>query len=278
MDGKIIPELEKIVETLQERISINLKLIESRIMELLKVHINKNHLERKIGNTKETLFQIKNQLRTYRPSPLIQNPTEQDKLNQAIIITFFLEIILIETNLMIELSQNKNIDLQEEILNLLKGLNVSLLRIKMLINHLLNFDKLVKRDDIYDDIWNNIQNLYSDPSEVKELLISCKKLNLYSIEKKILTNFEKRNYSIALSVLTKGKNSLEYSKDPSLLLEFVDPEGVDSKESLMRKSKWSEARVENTLQFLIKKGICKESSDSIKGKKYYFPGLKNNLK
>ena len=77
-------------------------------------------------------------------------------------------------------------------------------------------------------------------------------------------------------MLEKGSIPIDYSQDPSLLLSYVDPEGVDSKESLMQKTEWSEARVERTLQFLISKKICKIGTDSIKGKLYYFPGLRNN--
>ena len=272
MDNRIVPELEIIAGTLQERIRVNLKLVESFIVRLLKEHLN-DKLSIKLIDNRENLFHIKNILRTYRPSPLVHSITESEKLNQIINITFFLEIILIESNMMIENNQIIKFEQEEEIKKLIDEYNLCLERIKLLFNNLLNFDKLVKRENIYDDIWNSVRYLYSDNSRVKELLASCKKLNLFSIEKSLLPNFKRRNHSIALSVFEKRKIPIEFSEDPSLLLTYVDPEGVDSKESLMQKTKWSEARVERTLEFLIKKGICKKGADSIKGKMYYFPGL-----
>ncbi len=67
---------------------------------------------------------------------------------------------------------------------------------------------------------------------------------------------------------------LELSDDPKKLLKAVGFEGVDTKENLIKKLNWDDIRVESVLAFLIEKKICKSSTDSIEGTKYYFPGLK----
>lgn len=67
--------------------------------------------------------------------------------------------------------------------------------------------------------------------------------------------------------------SLELSQDPIKLLEVIDVEGIDTKDNIMRKLRWTESRVENVLNFLIEKGVCKPGEKSFIGTKYYFPGL-----
>lgn len=67
---------------------------------------------------------------------------------------------------------------------------------------------------------------------------------------------------------------IEISSDPKKLLEVIGPDGVETKENLMKKLNWSDARVEKVLKFLLAKGICRSDKDSMMGKKYYFPGLK----
>ncbi len=67
---------------------------------------------------------------------------------------------------------------------------------------------------------------------------------------------------------------VELTSDPKQLLEIIGTDGVETKESLMRRLNWSDARIEKVLKFLTEKSICKSEKDAIAGYKYYFPGLK----
>ena len=83
-----------------------------------------------------------------------------------------------------------------------------------------------------------------------------------------------------ISEIETSKNSkiiqflpIELTEDPIILLRNVGEEGVETKESLLKKLGWSESRLDNVIEFLIKKGICKFECNSLSGNKLYFPGI-----
>jgi len=67
---------------------------------------------------------------------------------------------------------------------------------------------------------------------------------------------------------------IELSDDPKLLLDVVEEVGIETKEGLLKKLNWSEIRLNTVIDFLIEKGICKMSENSMMGIKLYFPGIK----
>lgn len=348
-----INQLTNFITLLQERIDGNLKLSETYLMEIIQFYIeseNKNVI-RQLDGVKKKLFKLRDEIKIYRVPPILLKSSLSKIVNQSIIVIFYFELILIESQIIIEefqaitLEVNVVPDVIDGIDNFSKFYN----KVKTLLNQLNAFDKLSRYDEnMFNTIWINVKDLYKKPDKIKHILKLCKQLKLLDIEGTHIANIYKENKSITSKVFNIGSSrsqlidiisqlgdtpmiddlggmislsklfqiiknenptldftinellkvlhnmtkkgliskihevqnlkiiqfkSLELTKDPIRLLEIVDLEGVDTKENIMTNLNWSESRVENVLEFLIKKGICKPGEKAFIGTKYYFPGL-----
>ena len=94
----------------------------------------------------------------------------------------------------------------------------------------------------------------------------------------ILNFMKKKGYISDIMKISNTKvikfYPVQLTNDPKLLLAVVGDEGVETRESLIKKLNWSEARLENVLIHLIESGICKIGEKSILNTNLYFPGLK----
>jgi predicted transcriptional regulator len=346
-------QLSNFISLLQERIEGNLKLAETHLMEIIQFYLeseNKNIIKQLEG-IKKKLFKLRDKIKNYRVPPIISKSTPSDSINQSIIVIFYFELILIESQIIIDNFQAITLEINI-IPKVIKGIDQFsefYNKINSFLNQLNAFDKLSQFDEnIFNAIWIKVKSHYKKPDNVKRILKLCKQLKLLDIEGMHIANIyndkkpiTSRVFNIASArsqlidiisnlgetpmldelggVISLGKlyqiikdenpaldfsindllkvlnnlvkkgliskiqevdnlkliqfKSIELTKDPIKLLEIVDLEGFDTKENLMKKLNWTESRVENVLDFLIKKGICKPGEKAFTGTKYYFPGL-----
>ncbi len=121
---------------------------------------------------------------------------------------------------------------------------------------------VIKINKLYNLIKEKDKKLDFSLDDLSKVLKSMKKQGLIS-------NIEEINNLKLITFIP-----LELSKDPKKLLNAISLEGVETKESLMKRLDWSETRVAKVLEFLMEKGICKSEDGSMMGSKFYFPGLK----
>lgn len=118
-----------------------------------------------------------------------------------------------------------------------------------------------------------------DITKIFNLIMERKNIELDLGELNNILNFmKKKGYISDIMKISNTKvikfYPVQLTNDPKLLLAVVGDEGVETRESLIKKLNWSEARLENVLIHLIESGICKIGEKSILNTNLYFPGLK----
>ena len=247
-----------------------------------------------------------------------------------------------------------SVENKEKIRSFLEDFSITFFRVKSFFKQLEDFGNNVNYEDVFDVVWPNIKEIYSEQEEIEKIINLSEKTNFSELENFILSRDENpqegpvvlnvlkkisqyppkkrklieiinslvesdeiKNFGGIVSInnlynlIKKREKSLEFtlpelnsslkfmkkkghisdieklsniiiiklypielSEDPKLLLDAVEEEGIETKESLLKKLNWSEVRLDTVIDFLLEKGICKIGEKSMMGTKLYFPGIK----
>ena len=97
-------QLSNFITLLQERIDGNLKLSENHLMEIIQFYIeseNKNVI-RQLDGVKKKLFKLRDKINTYRVPPILLKSSLSKIVNQSIIVIFYFELVLVESQIIME--------------------------------------------------------------------------------------------------------------------------------------------------------------------------------
>ena len=108
-----INQLSTFINLLQERILANIKLSETHLMEIIQFYIeseNQNVIKQ-LDGVKKKLFKLRDEIKTYRVPPILKKSALSNIGNQSIVVIFYLEVILIESQIITEEFQTITLDI-----------------------------------------------------------------------------------------------------------------------------------------------------------------------